>query len=243
MGSLFKTSTPTVPVQTYNTYRDEVNQVEQVPVVNADGTVTYVTRKLPLTAEEQARQDELQTIRQGALDQIKTLSDSGYQLDDASQASLAAWEKQQQRDLETQYAQRTRAEEADLARRGLSDSSAGQSIRRQRRLDEQQSQEDLGSKSDELASQIRNQQLSLQQNLYSLAQQDLSSADAQQYQAAIQSQSRAAAADAQRQASLLDYYTRVNTQQSPVSAVLRTTMGSVTANPFGSNGLLGSWKL
>lgn len=243
MGSLFKTSAPTAPVQTYNTYRDEVNQVEQVPVVGADGTVTYVTRKIPLSADEQARQDELEGIRQEALGQIKALSDPSYQLDSASQASLAAWEKQQLNDLDTQYAKRTQAEEAELARRGLMDSSAGQSIRRQRRLDEQQSAEDLSSKGDELASQIRNQQLSLQQNLYALAQQDLSAADAKQYQAAIQSQSRAASADAQRQATLLDYYTRVNTQQSPISAVLRTAVGSVSANPFGSNGLLGSWKL
>lgn len=239
MGSLFKTK-PALPVQPYNTYRDEVNGVEQVAVRNADGTISYVTRALPKSAEEQVRLDALDGIRNEALAEISKLSAANYQTDEATLASLNDWVNAQQQTLQKTLASRSNREEAELARRGMSDSTAAQTIRRERFLDEQEAGQAIAQGRSTLADDIRNQRLSLQQSLYALAQQGVSSSEAKQYQAAINSQSRAAAADAQRQASLLDYYTRLNTRESPISVVARGSMGSVSANP---GSLLGSWKI
>ena len=54
MGSIFKTQSapPPAPPAPPSTYIDEIGGTEQVPVQNADGTYTYITRRRPLTAEE-----------------------------------------------------------------------------------------------------------------------------------------------------------------------------------------------
>lgn len=250
MGSLFKPNIPAPPPPAPPvTMRDEIGGVEQVPVTNPDGTTTYVTRRLALTAEEQAKQDELNRIMSESMAEISKLSASDYAEDESTKKVLDQWQQVQTEKLGKNVTERAQAEEADLARRGLADSSTAQSIRRQRKLDEQQAREALGRQRDELGSQVRAEKLGLQQNLYSIAasQQDVKLAREQQ--SATRGQSALAAVNAERQASLLDYYqTQVaaaNTQ-TPLSMFSRAFgggLGGAVTNSFsgGTGGLVGSW--
>lgn len=146
MGSLFDsgTSTPTVPTVPTTYIRDEINNVETVPVENDDGTVTYITRAIELSEEEQAEQDQLNSIMQSAMDEIVSLSSEDYELDETSQAAVEAWASERQTLIDSTYSERTEEEEKELARRGLSDSSAGLNTRRQRQLDQQDAEEAFG---------------------------------------------------------------------------------------------------
>jgi hypothetical protein len=47
MGSLFSSKTPEPPFPPPpSIVRDEINKVEQVPVVNPDGSITFITRSI-----------------------------------------------------------------------------------------------------------------------------------------------------------------------------------------------------
>ena len=72
MGSLFR-APKSPPAPPHSSYVDQVSGVEQVPVTNADGSITYVTRQLPLTAEQQAQKDQLTQIMNDSLTQIQKL--------------------------------------------------------------------------------------------------------------------------------------------------------------------------
>lgn len=240
MGSLFKTSTPPAPpTPPASTYRDEVNKVEQVPVVQPDGSTVYVTRKIPLTAEEQARQDQLTGIMDEALAEMKKLSSSGYADDEATQKILADWEKMQKDYLATSQAQRAKSEEAELARRGLADSTVSEQVRRQRRLDAQDDVENLSAGKAELGSQIRQQKYGLQQQLYGIAAGATDATQARESAAATRSLSASVAQDQARQASILDYYGRQQTTAMSgnyglFGKVLGGAVGGFMAGPQGA---------
>lgn len=212
MGSLFGTKPQVVspPAPVYNSYVDQVNNVEQVPVTQADGTVTYVTRALPLSAEAQAQQDKLTQIKNDALGQIQALSNGGLS-DPANVAAADAYTADQQKALNASVAARTQTEETALAKRGLADSATALAVRRKRMLDQQDAQSTLANNRTELLNQMRGQQLSLQQNLYNIANSNLKADAAAQYQAATNAMSKAVSADMSRQASILSYYGRQNT--------------------------------
>ena len=209
MGSLFKNKEPApTPPAPPNTIRDEVNGVEQVPVRNADGSLTYVTRSLPLTVEQQAEKDRIEAIMSESLAEIRKLSSDDYATDEDTLRVLGQWQQAQTRLLGQQADARAQNEEETLARRGLGDSTAAQDVRRQRLLDQQQAEQNVGLMKDEMASQIRNDKLALQQNLYNLAATASDSSAARAAQAAAGAQSNVLALNAQRQTSLLDYYNR-----------------------------------
>lgn len=244
MGSLFSTSqaAPTPPAPPSST-RDEVNGVEQVPVTNADGSITYVTRAIPLTAEQQAEKDQLDAIMQESLGEIQKLSATDYVPGESTQKVLDQWTQAQNKLLNDQLTKRSDLEESTLAKRGIGDSSAAQDVRRQRLLDTQDAEKNLSLQKDELANQIRSQQLNLQQNLYNLAASATSAKDAKIQQAATKSMSDAVALSSQRQASLLDYYN--NGSSSPFgnafSSSLGTALGRTVGGGFSLAGnLLGS---
>jgi hypothetical protein len=234
MGSLFGTQkAPTPPTPPPVTVQDQINGVEQVPMHNPDGSITYITRALPLTAEQQAEKDQLDQIMKDSLAQIQALSASNYQPDAQTQAVLDQWQGVQQKLLDDQYGARSRGEEETLAKRGLTDSSAAQEVRRQRLLDEQQAEQNLNLQKDQMADQTRSDQLSLQQSLYNLAANSSNADAAKTAQAAANAQSQATALNNQRQASLLDYYTLQNQSANTASRVL--------SNPItGAGTLLGS---
>lgn len=207
MGSLFSSKQPAPPTPAPpSTIRDEVNGVEQVPVTNPDGSITYISRALPLTAEQQAAKDELDVIMKESLNQIQKLSATDYSADSSTRKILDDWSSIQDRLLKKQVDSRTQNEEQTLARRGLSDSSAADAVRRQRLLDAQEAEKNLALQKDEMNNQIRADRLALQQNLYNLAASTSNASAARTQQAAIRGQSEVAAINAQRQASLLDYY-------------------------------------
>lgn len=251
MGSLFKPSIPAPPPPAPPAIvRDEIGGVEQVPVTGADGSTTYVTRRLPLTAEQQAKQDELNRIMRESMAEISKLSANDYAEDDSTKKVLDQWQQVQTDKLGKNVAERALNEETDLARRGLADSSTAQAIRRQRKLDEQQARENLGRQRDELSSQVRAEKLGLQQNLYSIAANQQDAGLVREQQAAVRGQSTLAAVNAQRQASLMDYYqTQVaaaNTS-TPFSMFARSLGGGLggtlgrTVGGGGLGGLMGSW--
>jgi hypothetical protein len=208
MGSLFsapKVPTPPAPPPP-STYVDQVSGVEQVPVTNPDGSITYTTRALPLTPEQQAQKDQLSQIMNDSLAQIQTLSASDYQNDPDTQKILDQWRTVQQKTLDDTYAQRTQQEEQRLAERGLGDSSAADAVRRTRRLDQQDAEQNLDNEEGQIGSSVRSQNLQLQQQLYNLAASGINSSDAAAQAAAAKSFSSSISSDATRQASLLDYY-------------------------------------
>jgi hypothetical protein len=242
MGSLFKTQEPApVPPSPPVTVQDQVNGVEQVPVTNPDGSITYVTRALPLTAEQQAQKDQLNQIMSDSLAEIQKLSATDYTPDEATQKVLDQWQTTQQGLLGDQYTQRSKTEEERLAQRGLGDSTAAQEVRRQRELDQQKSAQNISLQKDELANQIKSDKLSLQQNLYNLASTQTNADAARTAQAAAKGQSDVAALNAQRQASILDYYNAQNQFSNSLSSGLGSGLGRSTGGLLGNvGGLLGS---
>lgn len=243
MGSLFKSSSPApTPPSPPNTIRDEVNGVEQVPVKNGDGTITYITRALPLTAEQQAQKEQLDAIVAESLGEIQKLSSTDYAPDDATKAVLERWTTAQNDLLKTQLASRSQNEEEALARRGVSDSTAAQDVRRQRVLDQQKAEQNVGLMADEMAQQVRNDKLSLQQNLYNLASTQKDVTSARTAQAAARAQSSALALNAQRQASIMDYYGGgTSAFGNAFGQSVGSSIGNQTGGAFGTVGnMLGS---
>ena len=249
MGSLFKASTPAPkPPAPPSTVRDEINGVEQVPVTNADGSITYVTRALPLTAEQQAQKEQLDSIMAESLTEIQKLSASDYAADEATQKVLDQWQAAQKDLLGTQYTGRSQSEEEALARRGISDSTAAQEVRRQRSLDQQKAEQNLGAQTDEMANQIRADKLSLQQNLYNIAATQNDVGAARTAQAATKAQSTSLALNAQRQASIMDYYNAQNggsafgnSFSNALGGTLgKTVIGSLSGSGSNIGSLLGS---
>ncbi len=245
MGSLFKTSTPApTPPAPPASVRDEVNGVEQVPVTNADGSISYVTRAIPLTAAQQAEKDQLDAIVKESLAEIQKLSASDYAPDEATQKVLDQWKVAQKGLLTEQVSQRSQSEEEMLARRGLSDSTTAQAMRRQLALDAQKSEQAIGLQSEELANQVKAEKLALQQSLFNLASSQTDSATARTAQAATRAQSNAVALNTQRQASILDYYGAQGSGLfgNSLATALGSTLGQSAANGVtgGVSKMLGS---
>lgn len=250
MGSLFskpKVPTPPPPPPPA-TVRDEIGGVEQVPVQNPDGTYTYITRRLPLTAEQQAQKNEYEAMRSNALAEIKRLTSGSYQDDPEVKAVLDDWEVQQRELLQDNQSSRLTREEEELARRGLSSSSIAQGVRRQRDLDDQDAQQQLARERRLMSDSVRGQKLDLQNSLFQLAdrEQDLDTARA--YQAGVSSQGLAAAVNETNNASLRDYYARQVTAaqnrgpglfSNVLSAAAMPLTGSVAGGLL-TGGLLGS---
>lgn len=248
MGSIFKAQTPPPPPPPPppSTIRDEIGGVEQVPVVNEDGSTTYVTRKIPLTAEQQAEKDELESIMKDALTEIQKISSEDYQHDSSTQKVLDSWEETQRELLNDSTVEREQSEEKLLARRGLSDSSAARSVRRQRHLDKQAASKQIQREKDLLSSDIRNEQLGLQQNLYNIASSQQNADVARTFQSAARGQGSLISSDASRRASIASYYNR-SRQVGPslfgqLAGVAGTALGASFGGPIGAQigGAIGS---
>jgi hypothetical protein len=220
--------------------RDEINKVEQVPVVNPDGSITYITRALPLTAEEQAERDQLNGIMQDALSEIKRLASSGYQEDEDTKRILDQWQAAQADIIGDSVTGRTRAEEDALARRGLADSSVGIEVRRKRNLDALEARQSLATERGLLSRDVRNERMAQQRDVYALASDQRNLAQAQQLQAAFKGQSAAAAINAQRNASLLDYYNAASKVGERAFSVFDNVIGSTVGSVLGVGHSLGS---
>lgn len=228
MGSIFAPKTPTPPPPPPpSTIRDEIGGTEQIPVKNADGSTTYITRRIPLTAEQEAEKAEYERIMSESLSEIEKLTSSDYTPDEGTQNVLNAWEQERNKLIDKNYGDRESFESKNLARRGLSDSSAAESINRQRRLDQQEAEKQLENESTLLGRDIRNQQIQLQQGLYSLAANKENADDLKTFQSAVTGQSSAIASGMQSQASLMDYYNRQQASAKAQNSAMFGTLGAI----------------
>lgn len=212
MGSLFKKNKPPSPPPPPPPagYRDEIGGTEQVPVKNKDGTITYITRRLPLTEEQKKEQEAYDAIVKEALKEIEHLSSSSYTPDASTQKILDAWKQERSDYIDENFEKRSDVEEQNLARRGLSDSSAAEAIRRQRREDVRKSYLTLDNETEMMADDIRQNNLSYQQNLYNLASSRKNLDQAKLMQSAGNAMSQVNATNAFNRASIMDYYNRQN---------------------------------
>ena len=185
MGSIFtpKISTPAPPPPA--TYRDEVGGTEQVPVTNPDGSVTYVTRSLPLSAEQQKEQEEFKKIMTSALDEIQRLSNDNFADDPAVKSVLDDYRAEQTQVLENVFESRKEEEESRLALRGLGDSAAAEDVRRRRSKDELSARTSLERQTNLLKDDIRNERIGLQQNLYNISATQRDAEGAKKFQSAL----------------------------------------------------------
>jgi len=173
VGNLFKpkvAAAPALPAETKYNYKDEVTGTETVRQENPDGTVTMVTRALPLSAEEQAARDNLDRVIKETSARIEDLTNN-YDVSKIEGLSdtLNAFRTGQQRTLDTAYKNRSAEEEKVLARYGVEDSTSGSQTRSQRGRDYTDSQQQIGEQARLLENDIRQQELTNQANLFALA--------------------------------------------------------------------------
>ena len=239
MGSIFKTQSapPPAPPAPPSTYIDEIGGTEQVPVQNADGTYTYITRRRPLTAEEQAEKDEYDSIMKDALNSIQKLSASDYENDEETQKIIKAWEVENQNILNDNFEERADEEEKILARRGLASSSAGEAARRRRATDKQDANAQLKREKTMLSDDIRTERLALQQNLYNIAASKQDADTAKALKSATSGLSAITSINAGNRASIADYYGRqIRSQNSKLQNSAASMFGDVLStytNPVG----------
>ena len=239
MGSIFKTQSAPAPAPPAppSTYIDEIGGTEQVPVQNADGTYTYITRRRPLTAEEQAEKDEYDSIMKDALDSIQKLSASDYENDEETQKIIKAWEVENQNILNDNFEERADEEEKILARRGLASSSAGEAARRRRVTDKQDANAQLKREKTMLSDDIRTERLALQQNLYNIAASKQDADTAKALKSATSGLSAITSINAGNRASIADYYGRqIRSQNSKLQNSAASMFGDVLStytNPVG----------
>lgn len=227
MGSLFQPDIPAPPPPPPpSTVRDEINRVEQVPVKNADGSTTYVTREIPPTAEEQAEMDELNRIMDESLQEIERLSSTDFEVSESTKRSLDAWEAERRALLADNFESRSGAEERNLAKRGLSDSTAARNIRRQRNADERDELENIDRERDVIRDNIRNQQLNNQYQLFNLASSQEDADAVRRQQSALQGQQQVISANATQNASLNDYYRAQLTNSQNTNQLITNTAAS-----------------
>jgi len=211
MGTVFdknkdSSSTPPPPP---SSYVDEISGVEQVPVKNADGSVTYVTRALPLSPEEQAKKDELDRMATDALAEIELLSSADYVSSESTQKLLDDWQTGQLDTLNETFYDRKELESDRLAKRGLSDSTAASTVTRQTKQDEYDAKKQVERETSAIGESIRATELNNQYNLYGLAQSQLNYDQAKAQQGVSSSLSTINAMNATNAASLNDYYKRI----------------------------------
>lgn len=238
MGSIFspKVSAPTPPAPppSPSTYRDEIGGTEQVPVLNDDGTYTYVTKRIPLTAEQQAEEDEYKNIMQNALTEITRLSSVDYSASAETQEILNAWQDKQINFVNDNYEERAEVEDKILAKRGLSSSSAGEAAVRRRLSDKQESLSEVEREKTLIGSEIRNEKLALQQNLYNISSNRNDIEGARALNSAANGIGVVSSINASNRASISDYYNR---QLSDYNSRIQNTspgmFGQVLGSAFG----------
>lgn len=210
-------------------YIDEISGYEQVPVTNNDGSITYITRALPLSEEEKKQQLELNNIREQALAEIQKLSSADYVLSDIQQQALNDYSSLKQSSLDESFDERKQFESDELARRGLQDSTAANTINRQTKQDEYDASKTLEKESSLLKEDLRNNELSNQKYLYNLANDKINYDQAKLQSASSGNLSALNAMNTTSLASLNDYYSRNNSVSNQQSPFLNSLLNPLTS--------------
>lgn len=150
------------------TFRDELAGVEQVEVKNPDGSRSLISRRIPLSAEERARNQQIEEGLTSLLTEIDELNNIAVAsqsarfkpIVDAQTALLTDELKEEQREAVKQ-------QEEILAERGLSSSTAGIQTRAALQSDVNDAVTSIGQQGFLLGEQLRND--ALNRSLQSLA--------------------------------------------------------------------------
>lgn len=174
MGSLFSPKTPAAPpppapVEYVNT-RDEVGGTQSNYVTNPDGTKTLVTSRLPLSPEQQAYEDKLQSIAKDNLDYLTKLT-TNYNVDDIPglKQYLDDYKATQTAALDEATADETNQSETALARYGQADSTAAVQNREARASNYQDNRRQISADLSGIEQNARQTGISNATNLYGLA--------------------------------------------------------------------------
>lgn len=229
-------------------YINEIAGYEQVPVTNEDGTITYITRELPLSEADKIKKSELEKMANQALEEMQKLTSADYVASQSTQDLLNDWQASQQLALDKSFTSRTEQEEDRLAKRGLSDSTAADTVRRQNNQDEYDAEKQIEREKSSIAASIRQNELNNQQALYNLAQNQLNYKQAQILNNSKGDLSTINAINATNNASINDYYSNkaiasnnsgglfINNILDPISAQAgETSSGALDA---GVNGFI-----
>ncbi|ANL71931.1 hypothetical protein AMC83_CH01948 [Rhizobium phaseoli] len=162
--------TPTPEQAQFETQIDKIANTETKRVKQPDGTWAMVRDKLPLSAEDQAYADQLQSLRDDSLAFIRDLTEN-------YDRSKIPWLDQYLKDYEesgnntiTRSAATTANEqEKALARFGQADSTAATQARAQRFATTSNQRVQLGRDMSAIEQNARDSELSKQGSLYSLA--------------------------------------------------------------------------
>jgi hypothetical protein len=172
--SIFGTKTPAAPPPppppSYVNTRDEIAGTQSNYVTAPDGTKTLVTSQLPLTAEQQAVKDQLDTIAQQNLDYINKLT-TNYATSDIPglQEYLDNYKAQQVEGLNKASADQTQQSETALARFGQADSTAAVQGRAAQGYNYQQGRQTINQNLSAIEQQARQQSIGNATNLFNLA--------------------------------------------------------------------------
>ena len=164
MGSTFEDIGKQPPAPPPAKYIDEISGVEQVPVKNSDGSITYITRQIPLSADKAAKKTELEKISSEALSEIQRISSPGYIFSESTQKVIDDYQALEVANLNDNYDTREELESDMLAKRGLSDSTASNTVTRQTKEDKYDATKQIEQERSLLGQKIKSDNLAIQQN-------------------------------------------------------------------------------
>jgi len=163
------TPPPPPPVETPD-FISEISGVRRRVVKDASGRETIIEERLPLTPEEQAAADKLTELQESNLARIEELSGFTSALDIPEfQDTIEAFRSQQLRSFEDTAELVTTTQEEALARRGLSESSAGIGVRTAREAEFRQELRGIDESTRLAAEGLRQEGISRAQNLFGIA--------------------------------------------------------------------------
>ncbi|MGG7581702.1 hypothetical protein [Rhizobium sp. Nf11,1] len=163
-------NTPTPAQAQFEPVINEIAGTKSERVKQPDGTWATVIKKLPLSAEDQAYYDELQNLRASSLNYIKDLTEN-YDVAKIPglQQYLKDYETSANQAIDRAAGVTANQEEKTLARYGQADSTAAANARVGRAATVMDQRASLGRDMSAIEQNARNDEISRQSGLYSLA--------------------------------------------------------------------------
>jgi hypothetical protein len=248
VGSLFKPKVATQPAPPPPAeivdYIDNVNKISQKVVMGPDGKRTLVSERLPLSAEEQALENQYKSLQAKGLEQYKALQETGW-LDnnpDVKQG-LEAYYTANKRGIDTGFADATANQEEALARFGQSDSTAAAQARTGLGRNYQDQLWQLDNSKFQMGEQIRSQKQADALTMFNLGAQRGDALTAQLSDAfgrASGNQQYLAGLDQQRNLSIYNANLNDQTMRTQSSAAGKKAIGDLIGAAIGAAGGKGS---